>query len=1100
MPFLTSTNPIVTISGVSPIASTEGVTPIISIQSATVDQKGAVQLEDSITSTSITKAATPKSVKESYEYTTTVSGVLKTNIDGKSDIEHVHIESDITDLDKYTRNEVDSLITTISGKLDDHNELNNLDYASSGHTGFQPSGDYLTDTEFSTYSGTLQSQIDDKSAIGHDHDDLYYTESEIDTISGTLQTDLNTLSEQVSSVTKVLYVDGNRTDSYTENGSITRPFKTIQAAINQIATNGDNSTYGYLVKIAVAEYVENVVIEDASFTNIIFDTLGAYINPASGNAVQSTSNNDNLSYLEFRGIEFVKPINFEGASNGTSFGGILAFTNCLTDGFLTVKNVNSFNFIGGGILAGILYSNCGAGRIELEAGIKSGGSFTIESDNNAKKPAGWIGDSYGSYLILTNTISTRDVVFSQLNGGAGTLQLRNGVRLGASGTTIPAGATITAYQSVLRGNYVNNGTLTLYNSMVTGNITGNNPVVNFPASQLKNDSSVTGVTIKDALDYLATVSGSLQTNIDGKSDLDHIHDDRYYTESEVDTISGSLQIYIDNKATTLIDLTDTPSSYDTGKYLRSTVSGTEWATASGINGTIFIYDLTPDAGNISITFGENNQRAVSALASVDVTQITCDVFAYSGHSNIRPAAKVNNQSITWSTSITKDPVAYLGVVTVPTAGSLIAEHEDGATHTVDVTTDATPVIFSVGFVNEYPGSQTELKSGDTFDINVVTDIDFVKIQVDAQQAFSSIQTNTVTEGTDRTSTFIIGDRGVVTHTYPARVRVQKSTGTWSDWVWTNGTGNIDEGVDGSQVVALNNLYPSVESMVQGSVTYPASQEAIKNTESVTVHSTCSNFDTITYSSPAGELTIPNTGTYQEDKASVTRNSGGYNVSSTNYRIVCVRTANNASVTKNLVIYIAHDACTINMTEPYAYLRSGGNDGTSAQDYTITLTSNQRLISTPTISDPAAGAGTWVGFFAGGSIVWTRTLQIHDTDTKGVYSYGTLSATNLANTETTTYTGDSSYTLRGFVSREIELPAFDNEVNMNVEAITYANVSMTWSAKALPYKRSVGTTATPDAGAWCLHTLSTNPTIIRILDTPATDSQSQASTITIQEVI
>ena len=115
----------------------------------------------------------------------TISGSLDT---AKSDINHSHTESDISNLDKYTQAEVDSLITTISGKLDDHNELNNLDYASAGHTGFQPSGDYLTDSEFSTYSGTLQSQIDDKSDTSHLHDDRYYTESEIDTISGSLNT------------------------------------------------------------------------------------------------------------------------------------------------------------------------------------------------------------------------------------------------------------------------------------------------------------------------------------------------------------------------------------------------------------------------------------------------------------------------------------------------------------------------------------------------------------------------------------------------------------------------------------------------------------------------------------------------------------------------------------------------------------------------------------------------------------------------------------------------------------------------------------------------------------------------------------------------
>lgn len=47
----------------------------------------------------------------------------------------------------------------------------------------------------------------------------------------------------------------------------------------------------------------------------------------------------------------------------------------------------------------------------------------------------------------------------------------------------------------------------------------------------------------------AVSSGTLQADIDSKSDSGHLHDDRYYTEVEVDTISGSLQLDIDNKIT-----------------------------------------------------------------------------------------------------------------------------------------------------------------------------------------------------------------------------------------------------------------------------------------------------------------------------------------------------------------------------------------------------------------------------------------------------------------------------------------------------------------------------------------------------------------------
>jgi hypothetical protein len=166
---------------------------------------------------------------------------------------------------------------------------------------------------------------------------------------------------------------------------------------------------------------------------------------------------------------------------------------------------------------------------------------------------------------------------------------------------------------------------------------------------------------------------------------------------------------------------------------------------------------------------------------------------------------------------------------------------------------------------------------------------------------------------------------------------------------------------------------------------------------------------------------------------------------------------------------------------------------------ITITSSQNLYAAPTL-DPGA-YGTWQGAgFTGTTTVWTRSLQVHDNDIKGTYAWGSISATNLAGKVTSAITGDSDYILGGFVSRVITLDAYSNETSMDVEAITYANVSMTWSVKALANKRAVGTTSVPDANSWCLHTLSTNPTIIRILDTAATTSSSVPTTVTIQETV
>jgi hypothetical protein len=533
---------------------------------------------------------------------------------------------------------------------------------------------------------------------------------------------------------------------------------------------------------------------------------------------------------------------------------------------------------------------------------------------------------------------------------------------------------------------------------------------------------------------------------------------------------------------------------------------TDYALGGGSPGTdadgvIFIENLTPNVGNIDCTFAENGTRVTLGAATPDVTTITVHVFAYTGHLQVRPEVLVNGVATTWSTVQQKDPTAYEGTVnlsgfTLPY--TITAVHQDGNSYSVDVVADAPPVIGTLEFVNGYPGSQTELKAVDTFDINVQADLNFVAIEVEDSGACSSMSfavasTNNYTFAAD------IANRGTTTQALPARVRVQKVTGAWSDWVYTNAGGGT---VDGTNLVNLNNTYPSIDSMNQGSITYPATQQAIKDAETVTIHSTCTDFDTISYTSPNAELSIPSSTTYAENKAGVARIAGGYNISAVNYRISANRAANDATSAETLVVYIAHDFAQIQMTEPASRLRTGGNDGTVAQNHTITLTANQRLITTPTIAAPPAGGGTWQGAgFVGGPEVWTRALQCIDNDTVGTYSYGTLVATNLANRITTTYTGDSNYTIGGFVSRTVTLAAFANETTFNAAVADYSKCTLVWAFKSLPNRRAFNTTVTPDPNSWCFAgTIGVSPTTARILDTAATGSSSNATAVTVEESV
>ena len=125
----------------------------------------------------------------------------------------------------------------------------------------------------------------------HDHNDLYYTQLQLQTSgessvhygnitnvpSFALTTDINytnlnangsvgtgatqvaqgdhTHSEydQSMPVTKVLYVDGNRSDTYTEEGTIYHPYKTIQDALD-VSSSGDT------VIVMAGTYTEDIVV------------------------------------------------------------------------------------------------------------------------------------------------------------------------------------------------------------------------------------------------------------------------------------------------------------------------------------------------------------------------------------------------------------------------------------------------------------------------------------------------------------------------------------------------------------------------------------------------------------------------------------------------------------------------------------------------------------------------------------------------------------------------------------------------------------------------------------------------------------------------
>ena len=507
------------------------------------------------------------------------------------------------------------------------------------------------------------------------------------------------------------------------------------------------------------------------------------------------------------------------------------------------------------------------------------------------------------------------------------------------------------------------------------------------------------------------------------------------------------------------------------------------------SGIVFITDITPQNVNSNVSSKVYSSGIVLESCATNTENIRVELIAMSGYSNYIPVIRVNGNIVSNLTETGK--FTFSGTIDIAldfnNISPLIIEHEDGANRSVIITQDSIPEIISATFTGGYPGTQTELKENDNYDLNIVSDIEIVEVQLHNFGAFKS-STHSVS-GTNASITGTIADRGNNPQLLGCTVRVRTSTGSWSNWYDSSSAGMVD----GLNVVNLNNRRPSINI---GSIAYPIGQQAIKNNESVQVANTVSDFDSIIYSSPNGQLSINNVDNYESSKTA-NRIDGNYNVSTSNFRITATRNANNSQTVSNTIVFIANSAPTITVSTHTQRLRSGGNDGTSAQNHVIRIIANQRLIQAPSLNAPV---GVWLGAgFSGSNTEWTRFLQIHDNMFKGTHDFDTLNAVNLAGIVQTVITNGQSYTLGGFVSRVVTLEPFANEAIINVEAVDYNKVTFAWSFNSNVTSREALNSQPVITGGWCLAALNVKPTIVRILDDSYAAS-SAPSTITIQEVV
>lgn len=435
-------------------------------------------------------------------------------------------------------------------------------------------------------------------------------------------------------------------------------------------------------------------------------------------------------------------------------------------------------------------------------------------------------------------------------------------------------------------------------------------------------------------------------------------------------------------------------------------------------GYIFITDVTPTgSGNI----GNKIYESDTVPSDIDLLECTSDTnlvdihFMAEGGVNYSPEISLDGSNNGNLQQYSDDRRLFNGYFSIdlglPADSSVIKtiQSNTGKSDSLKINKSGTgPQITNITF-SSYPGSQTTLKENDTIDVTVTVENEATNCWIEDDKVSKTYVSLSLggDSGAGTGYKYATGTISIsnVTSDSPVDAQASNDLGT---------SGNIYT----SDNLSIDQDFPSINF---NTISYPSDQQALKGSDSATIDVSVWDFESIEYIDLESQVNIPNVNTYSQTK-NLTAYVNTYNIDTNNYQIVATKTSNDTSTAFETVVQLAGVAATIDVSTA-SRLRSGGNQGTSPQDYAIEIISDQELIEAPSVD---ASEGTWQGTdFIGGPLIWSRDLQIHDDDSKGTKSFDNLLATNLAGIETTTINSGSSYIIGGFVFRTLTVPAYPN---------------------------------------------------------------------------
>jgi len=446
------------------------------------------------------------------------------------------------------------------------------------------------------------------------------------------------------------------------------------------------------------------------------------------------------------------------------------------------------------------------------------------------------------------------------------------------------------------------------------------------------------------------------------------------------------------------------------------------ATAGGI----FITDITPTNEGGNNIVGLKTYEADTIPADFLMTNGITNVAAIRIHFLAEPkhalyklaviakyadgASEVAAQSITQHANDMRMYEGYVDIVVddqkMEETITLVSSTGTEATVHLDLLIGGPEVsAFTIGSL---PDGQTELKEGDVVSVSGVVSNDATSVKV--LNSGVSIDSHNLSIGEEDSG-------GAGSRTFSGSVTVSSLSGSLvAQAVGTNMLGTEGDAFD-SNSVTLNQTHPSIGA---ATYSYPGTQEAIKESESVGIDVTITDADDYDYSAAAG-LSIDSPSDYSVSKT-VTREDETiqYSVDADLLTITATKESNGAVTVKTFSINVVNTppSAALSFVGNPARLRSDANGET----YKLQITPNQPLLNAPDALMSAANAGEFTGNWSTSGQNYRHNFKVVDTDLRGVHNWDGLIITGLSGIQASTITSGSIYEIGGFLARTLTIPA------------------------------------------------------------------------------